>query len=75
MSTRKNLSRPGAQRLAPAVISRADSAEPPPRLTPAIEAELGKTMRAMYDNLLDQPIPDRFVELLRRLDEGRETSS
>ena len=38
----------------------------------AIQAEIGKKMRDMYDDLLQQPIPDRFVELLKKLDEAQE---
>lgn len=37
------------------------------------EAEIGKKMRAMYAELLEQPIPDRFVELLRQIDQAQET--
>ena len=45
---------------------------PPTRRTPAIDTELGKKMRAMYDDLVNQPIPERFVELLERHDRVRE---
>ena len=56
---------------------------PPPRSKPdlpsrrlqSIEAEIGKTMRAMYDDLLEQPIPDRFVELLKQIDRAQENRS
>ena len=48
---------------------------PPIRRTPAIETELGKKMRAMYDDLVNQPIPERFVELLEQLDRARESKS
>jgi hypothetical protein len=40
-----------------------------------IDAAIGKKMRAMYDDLLHQPIPDRFVELLRQIDRVRENKS
>jgi hypothetical protein len=36
---------------------------------------IGRKMRAMYDDLLHQPLPDRLVELLRRIDEAREKKS
>jgi hypothetical protein len=36
-------------------------------------AEIGKKMRAMYDDLLDQPIPDRFIDLLKEIDKAQET--
>ena len=41
----------------------------------AVDAEIGKKMRAMYDDLLQQPIPDRFVELLKKIDEAQENKS
>ncbi len=45
---------------------------PSTRRAPSIAPEIGKTMRAMYEDLLKQPIPDRFVELLEQLDRARE---
>lgn len=41
-----------------------------PRLDRNTQARLGEQLRAMYDDLLQQPIPDRFVELLKNLDEN-----
>ena len=38
----------------------------------AFEAEIGKKMRAMYDDLMDQPLPDRFLELLSQIDQAQE---
>lgn len=37
----------------------------------ALEAEIGKKMRAMYDDLMEQPLPDRFVELLKQMDQAQ----
>lgn len=34
-----------------------------------IQAQIGKQLRAMYDNVLSEPIPDRLVELLIQLDD------
>ena len=36
-----------------------------------IEAQdhIGRQLRAIYDDLLSQPVPDRFLELLRQLDD------
>jgi hypothetical protein len=36
-------------------------------LGPEIQAKIGKQLRAYYAGLIE-PVPDRFVELLRRLD-------
>ena len=38
-------------------------------LGPDIQAKIGKQLRAYYDGLIE-PIPERFVELLERLDEA-----
>lgn len=51
--------------------------DPPPgepSLNRAIQSRIGDHLRAMYDDLMQQPVPDRFAELLSRLersDEGR----
>ena len=34
----------------------------------AIQARIGEQLRAMYDGLVEQPVPDRFHALLARLD-------
>lgn len=33
-----------------------------------IQARIGEQLRTMYNGLVQQPVPDRFVELLKRLD-------
>ena len=33
-----------------------------------IQDRIGDHLRAMYDDLIQQPVPDRFVELLNRLE-------
>jgi Anti-sigma factor NepR len=54
------------RRLQPSLLSR--------RANP-IEGAIGRKMRAMYDELLHQPMPDRLVELLKQIDQARETKS
>jgi hypothetical protein len=39
------------------------------RLTRDIQIKIGQQLRAMYMDVVDQGVPDRFVELLRQLDE------
>jgi hypothetical protein len=39
------------------------------RLTREIQAKIGQQLRALYTAILDEGVPDRFVELLHRLDE------
>jgi hypothetical protein len=41
-----------------------------PTLDRATQERIGNHLRAMYDDLMQQPVPDRFVDLLDRL-EGR----
>jgi hypothetical protein len=38
-----------------------------PTLDREIQARIGDKLRAMYDELLEQPVPDRFSDLLDRL--------
>ena len=41
-----------------------------PTLDREIQARIGDKLRAMYDELLEQPVPDRFKDLLDRLGQG-----
>ncbi len=38
-----------------------------PTLDREIQARIGDKLRAMYNELVDQPVPDRFKDLLDRL--------
>jgi hypothetical protein len=38
------------------------------RLTRDIQIKIGQQLRAMYADVVDQGVPDRFVELLTQLD-------
>jgi len=39
----------------------------PARLSRDVQARLGQQLRAMYDDVVSQGVPDRFNELLNRL--------
>ncbi len=40
-----------------------------------IQSKIGEQLRALYDDVVSQGVPDRFAELLKRLDqEGDEES-
>ncbi len=39
-----------------------------PTLSPEIQSKIGDQLRTMYEDLKAEPIPDRFVELLKQLD-------
>jgi hypothetical protein len=38
------------------------------RLGPEIRARIGRQLRAMYDDVVNQGVPDRFSELLKNLE-------
>ena len=33
-----------------------------------VESHIGKQLKAVYDDVLNQPIPDRFLDLLSQLE-------
>lgn len=35
-----------------------------------VQAKIGQQLRAMYDEVVDQGVPDRFADLLKKLDEA-----
>jgi len=39
-----------------------------PKLDSGSQKRIGDQLRAMYDELMQQPVPDRFKELLDQLD-------
>jgi hypothetical protein len=41
----------------------------PKKRNPNVKDHIGRQLRALYDEVADQPVPDRFMELLNRLDE------
>jgi hypothetical protein len=40
----------------------------PGKLGREVQARLGQQLRAMYDDVVSQGVPDRFTELLNRLE-------
>ncbi|WP_420133404.1 NepR family anti-sigma factor [Rhodopseudomonas sp.] len=41
-------------------------------LNQEIQARIGHQLRAMYDDVVRQGVPDRFAELIKRLDEPQQ---
>ena len=41
----------------------------PGRLNAEIQSRIGHQLRAMYDDVVRQGVPDRFAELIKKLDE------
>jgi hypothetical protein len=59
--------------------TRRDTSEPPPAhlgehhpplLDRQIQGRIGEHLRALYDGLMQQPVPDRFRDLIARLEDG-----
>jgi hypothetical protein len=47
-----------------------DQPSPPvKKRSPDIKDHIGRQLRALYDEVANQPVPDRFMDLLNRLDE------
>ena len=39
-----------------------------PRIDPRVQREIGKHLRAHYDDMINEPVPDKFIELLEQLE-------
>ncbi len=48
--------------------SRKKSEAKPAKLGREVQARLGQQLRAMYDDVVNQGVPDRFADLVSRLD-------
>jgi hypothetical protein len=40
----------------------------PAKLGREVQARLGQQLRAMYDDVVNQGVPDRFADLIKRID-------
>ena len=58
--TRSGQAEPGA--------SRKPDKKPGKKPDSAVQAAIGNRLRAYYDSVAQEPVPDRFVELLKQLD-------
>jgi hypothetical protein len=45
------------------------------RLGSDIKARIGRQLHAMYSDVVNQGVPDRFSEILRRLDQASEAGT
>lgn len=43
------------------------SSSKPAKLSREVQARLGQQLRAMYDDVVNQGVPDRFAELINRI--------
>ncbi|HEU0133667.1 MAG TPA: NepR family anti-sigma factor [Allosphingosinicella sp.] len=48
--------------------SLSDKLSGDPKLDRAIQSRIGDQLRAMYDDLMQQPVPDKLRDLLSRLE-------
>jgi hypothetical protein len=53
------------------VVDMCKSRDRRPALGLGMQATIGVGLRAMYDELKEQPLPDRLLELIAQLDEKR----
>jgi hypothetical protein len=53
-----------------AVPSQAGASKKP-QLSPEIQAKIGQQLRKIYDDMVNQGVPDRFADLINRLDEHK----
>jgi hypothetical protein len=47
----------------------------PGRLGRDVQAKIGNQLRSLYDDIVQEGVPDRFIELLQRLDDKGEKGS
>lgn len=55
-------------------VGRISAPGKPGRLNAEIQSRIGHQLRAMYDDVVRQGVPDRFAELIRKLDETGPTA-
>jgi hypothetical protein len=59
----------GQQKPMETPATRSKKADPKPaKLGREVQARLGQQLRAMYDDVLNQGVPDRFADLIKRID-------
>jgi hypothetical protein len=39
-------------------------------IDPRVQAEIGKHLRAIYDDVINEPVPAKFMELLEKLEQS-----
>jgi hypothetical protein len=40
------------------------------QIEPRIQTEIGKHLRAIYDDVINEPVPSKFMELLEQLEQN-----
>ncbi len=67
MNDRKPVGQQKPMDTAATTRSKKPSAKPA-KLSREVQARLGQQLRALYDDVVSQGVPDRFANLLNRLD-------
>ncbi len=49
---------------------KSNQRKPRGRLGRDVQSKIGQQLRAMYDDVVSEGVPDRFTEMLRQLDRG-----
>jgi Anti-sigma factor NepR len=49
-------------------MSGQNDSKPPPMLGPEVMAAIGRELRRMYAEIIAEGVPERFAEIMRRLD-------
>jgi hypothetical protein len=52
----------------PQKTAKARTSRKKPAISHEIQGQIGERLRSMYGDLKAEPIPDRFIELLKQLD-------
>ena len=58
----------GQQNPIESAANRKRTGAKPAKLGRDVQARLGQQLRAMYDDVVNQGVPDRFTEILHRLE-------
>jgi hypothetical protein len=61
---------PGQQQMETAATRSKRPNTKPPKLNREVLARLGQQLRAMHDDIVNQGVPDRFANLVNRIDGG-----
>ena len=54
------------------MLSEVNQRKPKGRLGRDVQSKIGQQLRAMYDDVVGEGVPDRFTEMLQRLDAQKE---
>jgi hypothetical protein len=56
-------------------VSNEDKTNEKARAIRARQRAIGRELRRMYDDVAQEPVPDDFMDLLRKIDEAEESKS